>query len=118
MRNDDHPINHLQVSLDIVHCLLDEFEGSVNSKRLKSQITTIGELIRVLWNRDLFYSDANTKSHILKYIKCNEQRDIIQEYIESLVVTKDFNDRQNVYGNMFFFVCIWNFISFSFQYYS
>lgn len=100
---DDHPINNLQVSLNVIDCLIAEFEDSINSKRLKSQITTIGELIRALWNRNLFYSDENTKDQIFKYITCNKQKDIIREYITSLVATGDFNGPQNVYGNIFLF---------------
>lgn len=97
---DDHPINNLQISFDTIDCLLAEFEDSINSKRLKSQITTVGELIRVLCNRNLFYSDENTKNNIFKYITCNNQKDIIQQYIASLTATDDFNGPQNVYGKI------------------
>lgn len=110
---DDHPINNLQISLNVLDCLLAEFEDSISSKRLKSQITTIGDLIRVLWNRNLFYSDANTKNHIFKYITCSKQKDIIQQYIQSLIANDDFNGPpQNVYGNLrvcfffFNFMCV------------
>lgn len=100
MRN-DHSINNLQVSLDVINTLKGEFDELINSKRLKSQITTIGELIRVLWNRNLFYSDANTKNLILTHITCNKQKDVIHEYIKSLVGAKDSIGPQNVYGNIF-----------------
>lgn len=99
---DDNPINNLQISSDILSCLRAEFEESINSKRLTSQITTIEQLIRVLWNRNLFYSDENTKSHIFKYIRSSEQRDIIQGYITSLTATDDFNGPQNVYGSILY----------------
>lgn len=102
----DHPINKIQIPLDAINDLLDEFDGSINSKRIKSQITTISELIRVLWNRNLFYSDAHTRKHISKYIACDKQRDIIHEYITSLITNEPFNGPQNVYGNIFF-MCLY-----------
>lgn len=101
---DDHFINNLKISSHILDCLRAEFEELINSKRLTSQITTIGQLIRVLWNRNLFFSDENTKNNIFKYIESNEQRHIIQEYIASLIGDDHFDGPQNVYGIKFLFL--------------
>lgn len=99
----DHSINNLQISSDILSCLQAEFEESINSKRLSSQIASIDQLIRALWNRNLFYSDENTKNNILKYIQCNEHRAIIQDFIASLTTTDNLNGPQNVYGTVLLF---------------
>lgn len=98
---DDHSINNLQISSDILSCLRAEFEESIDSKRLSSKITSIEQLIRVLWNRNLFYGDENTKHQIFKYIQCNEHRNIIQDYITSLTAIDNLNGQQNVYGSIF-----------------
>lgn len=101
MRN-GHSINNLQISSDTLSCLRAEFDESINSKRLSSQITSIEQLIRVLWNRNLFNSDENTKNHIFKYIQCTEHRAIIQDYINSLNTIDNHNASQNVYGSFCF----------------
>lgn len=96
----DQGVNNLQISSDIIGHLLDDFERSINSIRLQSQITTIGELICVLWKRNLFGGDATaTQNQILKHIACNTQRDTIRAYITSLAANENANGSQNAYGN-------------------
>lgn len=101
MRN-SHPVQNINISSDIIDCLLEEFDGFINSKRLKSRISKISELIDVLWKRNIFYTDQHVSNTIYKYISNANQRDIVRNYINILNSNGNVNNVGNVYG-MFFF---------------
>lgn len=93
-----HPIENIHVSSEIIDCLLEEFNGIINSKRLQSGINYVGELIDALWMRNRFVGDGNELNTIFKYIQRTDQQDTIRNYIGTL------NDHRNVapgnyYGN-------------------
>lgn len=85
------------VSTHLMNCLLDEFNEKINSKRVKSRITTIEDLIQVLWNRNSLQGDD-----VLKYVCNNEQRDIVCSYINSLCYSENVDGSGNRYGILHF----------------
>lgn len=97
MRN-SHPIHKINISSDILDCLLEEFDGFINSKRLRSRISKISELIDVLCKRNIFTSDQCVSSTIFKYIPTVDQRDIIRNYIDVLSSNGNVENSGNVYG--------------------
>lgn len=97
MRN-SHPIHKINLSSDILDCLLEEFDGFINSKRLRSRISKISELIDILCKRNIFSSNQCVSSTIFKYISTGDQRDIIRNYIEILSSNENVENSGNVYG--------------------
>lgn len=93
-----HPIHNLKISTDIIDCLLEEFGEIINSKRLRSQINTIAELIDVIWKRNIFSNDQNALNTILKYISVSEEREVVQNYIGILDQNGSADGSTNVYG--------------------
>lgn len=93
-----HPIHSLQVPIDILDCLLNEFDEVINSKRLRSRIRHISELIDVLWKRLIFSTDESALVTICKNLSNSEQRAITRSYANSLMQNGNPNNFQNVYG--------------------
>lgn len=93
-----HPVHQLNVSSDLVDCLLEEFDGVINSKRLRSRIGKISELIDVLWKRNSLYNNQHISNTIYKYLRSDEQRDIIGNYISILNSNGNVDHSENIYG--------------------
>lgn len=93
-----HPVHSLNISADIIDCLLEEFDSIINSKRLRSRINKIVEVIDILWKRNIFYIDQNVSNTIFKYVSTAEKRDIIQNYINTLTQNGNVDGSVNVYG--------------------
>lgn len=93
-----HPVHQLNVSSDVVDCLLDEFDGVINSKRLRSRIGKISELIDVLWKRNSFSNNQHISNTIYKYLRSDEHRDIVGNYISILNSNESVDHLENVYG--------------------
>lgn len=90
----------IPISPDLLKSFLDEFDDGINSKRLKSRITTIEDLIQILSNRNLLHSDQSIMK-ITKYFSNNEQRKIVREYIHSLYCSVPVGNPRNIYGMHF-----------------
>ncbi|XP_055323671.1 uncharacterized protein LOC129578715 [Sitodiplosis mosellana] len=95
-----HPVHKLNISSDIIDCLLEEFDGVINSKRLRSRIGKISELIDVLWKRNSFSSDQHVSNTIFKYVRTDEQRDVIRNYISILNSNGNVDHSGNVYAKI------------------
>lgn len=96
--NESHRIQTLQISTDILDCLLEEFSDVINSKRLRSRISQVKDLIDALWKRNAFYLDQNAIVTICKYLLNSEQRDITRSYVNSLGQNQTVDNIENVYG--------------------
>lgn len=94
MKN-SHPIYGISISSEILDCLLEEFEEFINSKRSRSRISTIADLIDVLCKRNVFFTDAQHVTDIIHKYLPSGVRDTIQSYINSI------NHNKNVSGNSY-----------------
>lgn len=95
-----HPIHKLQIPSHILHDLIDEFDVEINSKRLKSKINKISDLIDILWKRNLFQTNnSETLSVILNRISHNSHQETIKSYLSFLShENRMINGTENVYG--------------------
>lgn len=93
-----HPVHNINISSDLLDCLVEEFEELINSKRLRSQISKISELIDVLWKRNIFHSDKSASNTLLKYISNDSQREVVRNYIGVLNLSGNADGSGNVYG--------------------
>ncbi|XP_031618087.1 uncharacterized protein LOC116337558 isoform X2 [Contarinia nasturtii] len=95
-----HPIHSISVSSNVMDSLLREFEGYINSKRLKSRITKIVDLIDVLWKRNVFLTDLQSVTNIIqKYLPKTEQREI-WNYLSSLDPNEGIANSGNRYAKI------------------
>lgn len=93
-----HPIHSISISSNILDCLLEEFDEIINSKRLRSRISQVSELVDILWKRNTLQTDQNALVTICKYLVNSEQRQHTRSYIDSLNQTADLDNTANVYG--------------------
>lgn len=94
---DAHAIRTIHISTEILIRLVDEFVECINSKRIQSRIVTIEDLIKILWKRDILYSDHNIRS-IVKYFPNSDHRDIIKSFITYLNGSDILGNSGNNYG--------------------
>lgn len=99
---EDHPINNIKVSSNIMFCLLNEYEYLIHSKRLKSKIFSISDLLKKICNRNSHHMDLNIFKHITKHFPCIEEINIINSYIQSLFNIEANEIESNVYGKICF----------------
>lgn len=95
-----HPIHKLQIPSHILHDLIDEFDVEINSKRLKSKINKVSDLIDILWKRNLFQTNTNeTLSVIFNKISHDSYQETIKSYLHVLSHENQMiNGIENVYG--------------------
>lgn len=93
-----HPVHNLKISTDIIDCLLEEFKGIINSKRLRSRIKDIAEIIDVIWKRNIFAVDLKALDTIFKYISVGYERDVVRNYVSILNQNGNADGLVNVYG--------------------
>lgn len=89
-----HPVQSLFVAPDILSDFIRDFETKINSKRIQSKIKSIGDLIIVLYKRNVI--DRNNYStalqSILNQFSSNSEKTKIKDFVYLL-------DRQSVSRN-------------------
>lgn len=95
-----YSIDKLQISSHLLNDLIDEFDAEINSKRQKSRIHKISELIDILWKRNLFQANASeTLAVIFNRIPHDSYQETIKNYIVYLNHGNQIsNGAVNVYG--------------------
>lgn len=86
------------ISPELLDRLLEEFGGFVNSKRIRSRINTISELINLLWKQNVFYADKNVLKTISKYISSEEQNSEMHCHLNTLCQNENAYNSGNIYG--------------------
>lgn len=78
-----HPIYQLNISLDFLDELKDNFRSVIRSRRRESCINDISDLINVLWKRDLIHRKTS-HSILLHRFENEADREILRDYIDQL----------------------------------
>lgn len=74
-------IHNLKINSDIV----DQFDLCINSNRVKSRISTLGELIDILWQRNVTsFNDSTFYSKIPREFSIKNYQNLINTYVEWL----------------------------------
>lgn len=87
-----------QISTKPLDCLLEEFGEHVNSKRIRSRINTISDLMNVLYKRNVFYTEKNALKTISKYITSEEQQNELYCHLNSSCHIENDQNSGNIYG--------------------
>lgn len=96
-----HPVQSLFVAPDILSDFIHDFETKINSKRLQSKIKSIGDLIIVLYKRNVIdrnnYSTAlqNVLNHFLSISEKTKIKDFVYLLDRQSVSS---NPNENQYG--------------------
>lgn len=94
-----HPIHNLLITSGTLTNLIDEFDYLINSKRLRSRIHRLSELIDILWKRNLFQNNGNGIIAIfVSHFSSLEQQNILKDYIECLKNRGKYNKIQRSNG--------------------
>lgn len=96
-----HPLQSLVVSTEMLNDLKGDFESEINSRRLKSKITSISDLIYVLHKRNVI-NRTNYNiilQNVLDRFSSVSDKTTIEDFVYSLDRDNDHNNTSaNQYG--------------------
>lgn len=95
-----HPLHSLQIPTEILNNFIIDFQRDINSNRIKSRISSIGDLIDVLWKRNMFRKNNYDSAlcEMLNYFVRLEDKEKIRQYVNDLDNDDDFTKNENQYG--------------------
>lgn len=92
-------IRSVRVPADTLENLIGEFRRDINSKRSESRISSLAELIELLYKRNLLRNQTSEilLHTVLSSVNPSEQQ-IVREFLKCLLKDDECLGEENVYG--------------------